>query len=68
VCSSAMAFDGFSEGGPRAAEGAEESIVVQARSWLLTTGWRRHRLIDPFEVPRCQQQAAKHSPPKRIQR
>ena len=25
--------------------------VARARTWLLTTGWRRHGLIDPAEVP-----------------
>jgi REP element-mobilizing transposase RayT len=25
--------------------------VARARSWLLTGGWRRHRLIDPAEIP-----------------
>ena len=25
--------------------------VAKARTWLLGTGWRRHRLIDPEEVP-----------------
>ena len=25
--------------------------VVQPRTWLLSTGWRRHGLIDPAEVP-----------------
>ena len=25
--------------------------VAPARSWLLATGWRRHGLIDPGEVP-----------------
>jgi REP element-mobilizing transposase RayT len=25
--------------------------VAPARTWLLRTGWRRHRLIDPAEVP-----------------
>jgi hypothetical protein len=25
--------------------------VAKARTWLLTTGWRRHGLVDPTEVP-----------------
>ena len=25
--------------------------VARARSWLLRVGWRRHRLVDPLEVP-----------------
>lgn len=64
VCSSAMAFDGFSEGGPSVVI----SSVAPARSWLLTSGWRRHRLIDPFEVPHCQQQVAVRSPSRRSER
>ena len=28
-----------------------EKTVLTARSWLLTTGWRRYRLIQPTEVP-----------------
>ncbi len=29
------------------------SEVSPARSWLLSAGWRRHRLISPEEVPGC---------------
>src|SRR5690606_40555601 len=25
--------------------------VAPAETWLLTKGWRRHRLIDPAEIP-----------------
>jgi hypothetical protein len=25
--------------------------TAKPRTWLLRTGWRRHRLIDPAEVP-----------------
>jgi hypothetical protein len=25
--------------------------VAEARTWLLTRGWRRHGLVDPAEVP-----------------
>jgi len=28
--------------------------VAPARTWLLTTGWRRHGLIDPDEIPGSQ--------------
>ena len=49
VCSSAPAFDGFKNASPRA--GPWSDTVVEARSWLLSTGWRRHGAIDPREVP-----------------
>ncbi len=52
ACSSAAAFDGFVGGGGTIAAGASEPAVVAPRSWLLTSGWRRHRLVDPLEVPR----------------
>jgi hypothetical protein len=29
----------------------EPPEVAPARTWLLSTGWRRHGLIDPAEVP-----------------
>lgn len=29
----------------------ERPPVARARTWLLTTGWRRHGLLDPAEVP-----------------
>ncbi len=59
-----MAFDGFA-GGVMVPLGEGEPGVMPARSWLLTTGWRRHRLIDPFEVPRCEQKTANRSPAKK---
>jgi len=52
ACSSAASFDGFVAGAESACS-EDEAAVMAARSWLLTTGWRRHRLIDPFEMPRC---------------
>lgn len=47
--SSADLFDGWttSAGWSR----PEAPCVAAARFWLLTTGWRRHHLIDPHEVP-----------------
>ncbi len=48
-CSSAPGFDGFKNVAPRA--GPWTDTVVQAETWLLTTGWRRHGAIDPREVP-----------------
>lgn len=51
--SSARWFDGWSSR-PRgdAAPGAgSRSPVARARTWLLSTGWRRHGLLDPEDVP-----------------
>ena len=51
--SSAWYFEGWRD--QRWREGVAASPhgppVVAATSWLLTTGWRRHGLIDPQEVP-----------------
>jgi REP element-mobilizing transposase RayT len=49
ACSSALTFDGFTRGEPRA--GPWSDTVVQADTWLLKTGWRRHGAIDPREIP-----------------
>jgi len=55
--SSAQWFDGWKMGKgtiPSAAESAAGRVhapVARARTWLLTTGWRRHGLLDPAEVP-----------------
>ena len=35
--------------GPTGVDGGQE--VAAARTWLLCTGWRRHGLVDPAEVP-----------------
>ena len=48
-CSSAPGFDGFKNVAPRA--GPWSDTVVEAGTWLLATGWRRHGIIDPREVP-----------------
>lgn len=55
--SSARFFDGWKIG-KRTAESALESAagrvsppVTRARTWLLSTGWRRHGLLDPADVP-----------------
>jgi REP element-mobilizing transposase RayT len=48
-CSSAPGFDGFKNVAPRA--GPWSDTVVEASTWLLATGWRRHGTIDPREVP-----------------
>jgi len=50
--SSGRWFDGWRRqvaGGGRA---TTVTPVVPARTWLLRTGWRRHGLIDPDEIPR----------------
>ena len=52
--SSGRWFDGWQRGPvrrepPDAPSDARE--VAQPRTWLLSTGWRRHGLIDPAEVP-----------------
>ena len=50
--SSAWWFDGWKdEGWRQGLSPPPEKTVAAARSWMLTTGWRRHRLIDPTEVP-----------------
>jgi REP element-mobilizing transposase RayT len=55
--SSGRWFDGWKWRTPvtgRAASTAPpnpQSPVARARTWLLTTGWRRHGLLDPTEVP-----------------
>ncbi len=36
---------------PRGPTPAAAREVASARTWLLTTGWRRHGLVDPVEVP-----------------
>jgi hypothetical protein len=48
--SSGCWFDGWRVDPPhRGARGSPE--VAKPHTWLLTRGWRRHRLIDPAEVP-----------------
>ena len=48
--SSADAFDGWTSGPvPPPRDGP--APVAAARSWLLTTGWRRYALIAPTELP-----------------
>jgi REP element-mobilizing transposase RayT len=49
ACSSASVFDGWTFGVPRA--GPWDETTVAAKTWLLTTGWRRYGKIDPAEVP-----------------
>jgi hypothetical protein len=49
ACSSALTFDGWADASPRA--GPWDATVTDARTWLLSTGWRRHGLIRRAEVP-----------------
>jgi hypothetical protein len=49
--SSARWFDGWRRPSAVAGRAPVVAPVVQARTWLLTIGWRRHGLIDPDEVP-----------------
>jgi len=49
-CSSAYCFDGWT-GPPQPRAGPWDDTVVEAKTWLLTTGWRRHGRIDPGEMP-----------------
>jgi len=48
--SSARWFDGW-RGCRRVPAAAPGTPVARARSWLLRSGWRRHGLIDPSDVP-----------------
>jgi REP element-mobilizing transposase RayT len=49
-CTSGGCFDGWAYGAvPRA--GPWQGTVVDAETWLLRAGWRRHGRIDPAEVP-----------------
>lgn len=65
-CASGRWFDGWASGPVEGGEDShEEPPVVSGRSWLLTTGWRRHGLIDPFETPRCAVRGAAPRTPRR---
>ena len=48
--SSADWFDGF-RNRPAYGELDDDAPVAGPRTWLLRVGWRRHRLIQTFEVP-----------------
>lgn len=47
--SSARWFDGWKRGARDPARGP--SPVALARTWLLATGWRRHGLLNPADIP-----------------
>lgn len=48
--SSARCFEGWKEGSAKVAESSSR-FLARARTWLLASGWRRHGLLDPREVP-----------------
>ena len=48
---SGIFFDGWKAGPWAVPEGYEPLPVVEPSTWLLSSGWRRHSLIDPYEVP-----------------
>ena len=49
-CSSAPWFDGWRDAPPAAPPDLRRPVRA-ARSWLLTTGWRRHGLLAPATTP-----------------
>jgi hypothetical protein len=49
---SGIFFDGWNGVGPwPPPEGYEPLPVMYPHTWLLATGWRKHRPIDPWETP-----------------
>ncbi len=48
---SGRGFDGWKAGRFREHPPPGRPEVAQAHTWLLRTGWRRHGLVDPGEVP-----------------
>jgi hypothetical protein len=53
--SSGRWFDGWRHEASTVREESGDGLarpVARARTWLLATGWRRHGLIDPRDVPR----------------
>ncbi len=61
LCSSAPVFDGWKTGPSIASIPSERAVAVvaPASTWLLTTGWRRHGLIDIHEHPQQRQHAGR---------
>ena len=54
-CSSAPQFDGWiaeAEIWLDRRVDDQDGLVVRAEHWLLTTGWRKHGLLDPGTLPR----------------
>jgi REP element-mobilizing transposase RayT len=44
-------FDGWQENAGGARPPPDDCVVVEAKSWLLTTGWRRRGLLHPLQQP-----------------
>ncbi len=53
-CATGFWFDGWKGPRPLWSLSAEPSPVRAARTWLLTTGWRRHGLLGFDERPRSE--------------
>jgi len=49
--SSALAFDGWKTPVKLIITGGKDPPVLEAKSWLLTKGWRKHPKISPNEIP-----------------
>ncbi|MBL8898758.1 MAG: hypothetical protein JNM84_14060, partial [Planctomycetes bacterium] len=61
LCSSAPVFDGWEERPSIAAIPTAPVVasVAPASTWLLTTGWRRHGLLDLRELPQHKKHAGR---------
>ena len=61
LCSSAPVFDGWKERPSIASIPATPvmATVAPASTWLLTTGWRRHGLLDIRELPQQRKRAGR---------
>ncbi|MBL8898166.1 MAG: transposase [Planctomycetes bacterium] len=61
LCSSALVFDGWKTGPSIASIPSAPSVatVATASTWLLTTGWRRHGLLDIKEQPQHNRHAGR---------
>ncbi|MBL8899727.1 MAG: transposase [Planctomycetes bacterium] len=61
LCSSAPVFDGWKMGPTIASVPSAPAVAVlaPASTWLLTTGWRRHGLLDIHELPQQRRHAGR---------
>ncbi|MBL8896338.1 MAG: hypothetical protein JNM84_01865, partial [Planctomycetes bacterium] len=61
LCSSAPTFDGWMERPSLASTPTAPVLasVAPASTWLLTTGWRRHGLLDIRELPQHNKHAGR---------
>ncbi|MBL8897379.1 MAG: transposase [Planctomycetes bacterium] len=61
LCSSAPVFDGWKTGPSIASipSAPVVAVVAPASTWLLSTGWRRHGLLDVHEVPQHRKHAGR---------